>query len=195
MRTSYKTLITDEYNVLQLISRRTKMDCWFWLKQDKNGVDYVWDIESRRRLCLKTGVSWLAEGLDCYDIYKDCRLNCFEDLTFRNLLKKLNIEFNVSYDGPSVIGMLKQDFIEYCKENDVKFKKYGDEFLVGDMIYQFGHDGKCFGFVALNLDKDMRLEARRGLDEQISAAESVRDGKSEIELSRARDVTNTDKGR
>lgn len=195
MRTSYKTLTSDEYSVLNLISSRTKDDCWFCLKQDKDGVDYVWDIESRRRLCLKTGVSCLAECLDYYDIYQDCKLNCFEDLTFRNLLKKLNIEFNVAYDGPSVVGMSKQDFTEYCKENDVKFKKYGDEFLVGDMIYQFDKEEKCFSIVALNLDKDMRLESRLGLDEQIAVADKVRAGNSEIELSRSRDAINTDKGR
>lgn len=195
MRTSYKTLTSDEYNVLNVISSRTKMDCWFWLKQDKNGTDYVWDLEKQRRLCLKTGVTWLVEGIDCQENYDNCWLNAFEDLAFRGLLKKLNIEFDVPYNGPSIIGMSKQDFTEYCKENDVKFKKYGDEFLVGDMIYQFDKEEKCFSIVALNLDKDMRLEARRGLDEQISAAESVRAGKSEIELSRLRDAITTDKGR
>lgn len=195
MITSYKTLTSDEYTVLQLISSRTRMDCWFWLKQDKNGTDYVWDIESSRRMCLKTGVELLVEGLDHYDIYKDCRLNCFEDLTFRNLLKKLNIEFNVAYDGPSIIGMSKQDFTEYCKENDVKIKKYGDEFLVGDMIYQFDKGEKCFSVVTLNLDKDMRLEVRRGLDEKISAAEKVRAGTNEVKLSSSKEVLSTDKGR
>ena len=195
MRTSYKTLTSDEYNVLNVISSRTKMDCWFWLKQDKNETDYVWDIESQRRLSLKTGVGLLAEGLDHYDIYRGCRLNCFEDLTFRNLLKKLNIEFNVAYDGPSIIGMSKQDFTEYCKENNVELKKYGDEFLIGDTIYQFGRDDKCFGFVTLNLDKDMRLESRHGLDEQISVADRVCAEKCENVLSRTRDAMNTVKGR
>ena len=195
MRTSYKTLTNDEYNVLQLISSRTKMDCWFWLKQDKNGTDYVWDIEGSRRMCLKTGVELLTEGLDCQENYDNCRLNAFEDLAFRGLLKKLNIDFDIAYNGPSIIGMSKQDFTEYCKENGVNFKKYGDEFLVGDMIYQFGRDEKCFGFVTLNLDKDMRLETRRGLDEKISAAEKVRDGKRENALSRSKEAINTDKGR
>lgn len=195
MRTSYKTLTTDEYNVLQVISSRTKNDCWFWLKQDKNGTDYVWDLEEQRRLCLKTGVSWLVEGVDCQENYNNCWLNAFEDISFRNLLKKLNIEFNVAYDGPSIIGMSMQDFIKYCKENNVKFKKYRDEFLVGDMIYQFSCDGKCFGFVTLNLDKDMRLEARRGIDEQISAAENIRTSNDANGLSCSRDAINTDKGR
>lgn len=173
MRTSYKTLTSDEYNVLNLISNRTKDDCWFCLKQDKDGVDYVWDIESRRRLCLKTGVGCLAECLDYYDTYQNCRLNCFEDLTFRNLLKKLNIGFGVTYDGPSIIGMSKYEFVEYCKDNNVEYKVFSDDILVGDMIYQFGQDSKCFDFVALNLDKEMRLESRKGLDESISEAKKI----------------------
>lgn len=180
MRTSYKTLTSDEYNVLNVISSRTKNDCWFWLKQDKQGVDYVWDLEEGKRMCLKTGVGLLVEGLDCKENYDNCWLNCFENLTFRNLLKKLNIEFDITYDGPEIMGMPKQKFIEYCKDNNIKFKKYGDEFLVGDMIYQFDRYEKCFGFVALNLDESMRLESRTlmndkkpSLNEKIQSASSV----------------------
>lgn len=94
MRTSYKTLTDAEYNVLNKISSRTKEDCWFWLKQDKHGTDYVWDLEEGKRMCLKTGVGLLCEGLDCQENYDNCWLTEEEDKVFKGLLNKLNIEFN-----------------------------------------------------------------------------------------------------
>ena len=177
MRTSYKTLTADEYNVLQVISSRTLSDCWFWLKQDKNGTDYIWDLEEQKKMCLKTGVVLLVEGVNCKKNYNNCRLTCFEDVAFRGLLKKLDIAFDVPYDGPSVIGMPMQDFVAYCKENDVRYKKYRNEFLVGDNIYQFDRDNKCFSVVSLNLDSVQRLASRKGLDEQIAAAKQSNDSR------------------
>jgi hypothetical protein len=95
MRTSYKTLTDAEYNVLNKIATRTKSDCWFWLKQDNHGVDYVHDLEEGKRMCLKIGVKLLYEGLDCQENYDNCLLTDEEDRTFRELLKKLNIEWNL----------------------------------------------------------------------------------------------------
>lgn len=92
MRTSYKTLTDAEYNVLNKIASRTKNDCWFWLKQDKHGTDYVWDLEEGKRMCLKTGVGLLCEGLDCQENYDNCDLTASEDKVFKELLGKLQIE-------------------------------------------------------------------------------------------------------
>ena len=55
-------LLDEEYNVLNKIASKSHMDCWFWLKQDKNGNDYVFDLEERKRMSIKNGVSLLAEG-------------------------------------------------------------------------------------------------------------------------------------
>lgn len=95
MRTSYKTLTDAEYNVLNTIASRTKSDCWFWLMQDKHGTDYVLDLEERKRMCLKTGVGLLCEGLDCQENYDNCLLTDEEDRTFRELLRKLKIEWDL----------------------------------------------------------------------------------------------------
>ena len=67
MRTSYKMLTDAEYNVLQLISSKTKSDCWFCVKQDKRGADYIWDLEEGKRMCLRTGIGLLCEALDCQE--------------------------------------------------------------------------------------------------------------------------------
>lgn len=95
MRTSYRTLTDAEYYVLNKIAGKTGMDCWFWLTQDKYGIDYVFDIEERKRKCLKTGVECLVEGIDCQENYDNCCLTVDEDKTFRELLKKLKIEWSL----------------------------------------------------------------------------------------------------
>ena len=95
MRTSYKTLVDAEYNVLNKIASKTKMECWFCLKQDKHGTDYVWDLEERKRRCLKTGIMQLLEGIDCQESYNNCCLTDTEYMIFRELLKKLKIEWSL----------------------------------------------------------------------------------------------------
>ena len=94
MRTFYKTLTDEEYNVLNKIADRTGMGCWFLIKQDCHGVDYVWDLEEGKRMCLKTGIGLLCEGIDCQENYDNCWLTEEEDKAFKGLLNKLNIEFD-----------------------------------------------------------------------------------------------------
>ena len=91
MRKSYKTLTNDEYEVLKKIAKKTKMDCWFLIKQDLNGADYIWDLEEGKRLCLRTGVGMLVDGLDCVENYDNCMLTEEEAKVFEELLGKLNI--------------------------------------------------------------------------------------------------------
>ena len=92
MRTSYKTLTDIEFNVLNKIAEKTGMDCWFYIKQDCHGIDYVWDCEEGKRMCLKTGISLLCEGLDCQENYDNCDLTEVEGKVFKELLSKLKIE-------------------------------------------------------------------------------------------------------
>lgn len=84
---TYKRLTDGEYNLLNDIARRTRMDCWFFLKHDSNGNDYVYDIEERKRMSLRSGVSELLDGVSCVD---DCLYN-EEKGIFKELLQKLNI--------------------------------------------------------------------------------------------------------
>ncbi len=64
------TLSADEYNLLKKIAEKSKMECWFLIKQTKKGEDYVYDLEEGKRLSLRTGIRQLMEGIDgMYDMY------------------------------------------------------------------------------------------------------------------------------
>lgn len=67
MRKAYKTLTDAEFNVLNHIASRTKNDCWFCLRQTRSGTDYIFDLEERKRMCLRNGIALLCEGLDCQE--------------------------------------------------------------------------------------------------------------------------------
>lgn len=92
MRKAYKTLTNDEYNVLSKVARKTGSDCWFALKQDHHGIDYVYDLEEGKRMCLKTGVSILADSIDCQENFDNCCLEWSERVTLCSLFIKLGIE-------------------------------------------------------------------------------------------------------
>jgi hypothetical protein len=98
MNRAYKTLTDDEFNVLNKVIDRTGSDCWAFLKQDCHGVDYIWDMEERKRMCLKTGVGLIAEGLDCQENFDNCFLNNSEKKTLKDLFSKLNISLNPEID-------------------------------------------------------------------------------------------------
>lgn len=84
-----KTILTDaEYNVLNLIARQTKMDCWFCLDTYTSGEDYVFDIENSDILTLREGVSQLNEGI----VWELLDLSDEETAAYKNLLKELGIE-------------------------------------------------------------------------------------------------------
>lgn len=52
-----------EYNALQNITYINKMDCWFCLKTNKHGDDYIYDLEEHKRLSLKAALNYIHEGL------------------------------------------------------------------------------------------------------------------------------------
>ena len=80
------TLNHDEYELLIKIARKSKMDCWFQIKQSVKGDDYVFDLENRKRLSIKTAVRQLMEGIEgMYDFY----LAENDYITLINLLIKL----------------------------------------------------------------------------------------------------------
>ena len=63
-------LTNEEDEVLNKIAGITKMDCWFCIKQNKKGQDYVFDFETRKRLSLRCGIKQLIEGVIDTDIFE-----------------------------------------------------------------------------------------------------------------------------
>lgn len=63
------TLSEQEYNLLDKIATKSKMDCWFTIRQKKNGDDYVYDLEESKPMSLKKGVAQLIDGIS--DMYLD----------------------------------------------------------------------------------------------------------------------------
>ena len=57
-------LTDDEYNTLQHITRKTHIDEWFLLDSDNEGFDCVRNLDTGRKITLRTGVKWLCEGVD-----------------------------------------------------------------------------------------------------------------------------------
>ena len=98
MRKTYKTLTDEEHKVLNKVSRKTGSDCWFVIKQDCQGTDYVYDLEESKCMCLKTGVGLLAESLDCQENFDNCWLVYDERKTLRDLFLKLNITMEPAVD-------------------------------------------------------------------------------------------------
>lgn len=150
MARSYKTLTKYEFNVLEKVSRKTGSDCWFVLKQDCHGVDYVYDWENGRRVCLKTGVGMLAESIDCQENFDNCWLEWNERVTLYNLFKKLGVDIgsNVNWRLPEFIGMHIDDFKRFlCTSDRYDYQKCGDDYFVDGEIYQFDRYGKCFSVV------------------------------------------------
>lgn len=85
-------LTAGQYSVLNKIARRTKMDCWFCIKQDSSGQDYVFDLEEGYCVELGVGIGQLMEGLDCPENVESCDLNWIEKSVLRELCDLLNID-------------------------------------------------------------------------------------------------------
>lgn len=83
-------LTAAQYGVLNKIARRTKMECWFSIKQ-LDGQDYVYDLEEDICLELPEGVGYLMEGLDCPENVESCDLNWIEKTVLIELLKTLDV--------------------------------------------------------------------------------------------------------
>lgn len=98
MRKAYKTLTDEEYKVLSKVSRKTGLDCWFVIKQDCHGADYIYDWEDGKRMCLKTGVGILADSIDCQENFDNCWLDDEERNILRDLFLKLNITIGSAVD-------------------------------------------------------------------------------------------------
>lgn len=98
MRRAYKTLTYEEFNVLNKVIKKTGLDCWAAIKQDCHGVDYIYDMEEKKRMCLTTGIGLIAEALDCQENFDNCGLEDDEKCTLGGLLTKLNISLDPAID-------------------------------------------------------------------------------------------------
>lgn len=86
-----KLILTgDEYNVLNRIAAKTKMDCWFHLDVDASGSDCVRDLEYNSLLPLREGVATLNDGI----VPELLNLTDGEIEVYANLLKELGIQYN-----------------------------------------------------------------------------------------------------
>lgn len=152
MRYKIKTLTKHQYAMLNRIARRTKMDCWFDIRQRGDGTDYVYDMEDRKRLCLKTGIGLLMEGFDCEENYDGCALSYMEEFALWDLCRYLGIELP-SYMQPiihkgisseNLIALLNEDHIDYELGNEDE-----DAIKCQDYVFQFDQDGMLFDIVNL----------------------------------------------
>jgi hypothetical protein len=83
-------LTTAQYSVLNKIARRTKMDCWFLIKQ-RDDQDYVYDLEEGVDMTLSDGICCLMDGIDCPENLAVCELNWIEKSVLRELCNVLGI--------------------------------------------------------------------------------------------------------
>lgn len=59
-------LTNSEFDVINKIARKSKMDCWFCIKEGKNNgedYDYVFDCENGKKISLRRGIKQLIDGV------------------------------------------------------------------------------------------------------------------------------------
>lgn len=84
-------LTQEEWDVLDKLSSKSKMDCWFWIETDQRGNNFVLDQESGEVMSLYDGINQLAEGLTSLDDYG---LTMEEKLCFTTLMYKLELGYS-----------------------------------------------------------------------------------------------------
>ncbi len=57
-------LNNKEYDLLDKIATKSKMDCWFQIRSTSKEEDYVYDLEEGKRMSLRKGIGQLIEGID-----------------------------------------------------------------------------------------------------------------------------------
>lgn len=101
-------LTEQEINVLNKITRNSKMDYWFDLRIDKNGLAYVYDLEMNKKLSFKRAIQDVLDGLVDGSEYLDTKT---ESIIFNEIKAK-------------ALGVKKQDVLDQLisiKENSMDF--------------------------------------------------------------------------
>lgn len=83
-------LSTAEFNVLNKIATKSKMDCWFYIVEDKDN-DVILDCETGEKRSLYNGINMLADDITSLDDYN---LTTDEKLCFTTLMYKLEANNN-----------------------------------------------------------------------------------------------------
>lgn len=129
-------LTNEEYNVLEKIASKSKMDCWFELGEDEDGRDIVIDLEEDEILDLCEGIEQLDSGitsLDDYDLTEDEK-NCYI-----NLMYKVKIHSNLSYDRLTTLlynALVMLEETNSC-ENSLMDTDLADEVGITEDEYDF----------------------------------------------------------
>ena len=83
-----KRLTREEYDIVDLLATRSRIDSWFEIKTDGNGDDYIYDRADKMKHSLKTGIMLLYQGLTDLSDYD---LTDKEKKIFKGLLGRLGI--------------------------------------------------------------------------------------------------------
>ena len=83
-------LTKEEYDVLNKIASRSKMDCWFLIQESDDGTtDFVVDLENGTKMSLAEGIIMLNEGINYPNGYIDCGLDRTEIAIYENLISRI----------------------------------------------------------------------------------------------------------
>lgn len=147
-----KTLTNIQYNTLNQIASRTKMDCWFDIRQNESFQDYVFDLEEIVYLDLRDGIIQLIEGLDCIENYQSCNLNCIEEYSLWDMCQLMKIplpdfikpKIHKGISSEDLISLLKSDNLEYELIPDLE-----DGIICHDYAFKFDCRNTLFNIVNL----------------------------------------------
>ena len=82
-------LDVEEYNALQNITSFNKMDVWFSIRETKDNLFYIFDLEENKRISLCSALSYINEGL----LEEDFRmLSKLQQKALNNMFRKYNLE-------------------------------------------------------------------------------------------------------
>ena len=62
-------LTNEEVNVLNKIATKSKMDCWFFIREISELKDVIYDVENSKELTLYEGIMMLDSGITSLDDY------------------------------------------------------------------------------------------------------------------------------
>lgn len=113
------------YEALDILARKTKMDCWFSIIQ-RDGKDYFYDLEDGKTKPLRLGFAQLSDGIDeetlseVYPLLTEEQKNAFSEWC----------EEMSTIAGP--FFAIGEDVVFDCKGADSEYKKYDGQ--VGKII-------------------------------------------------------------
>lgn len=111
-------LTENQYNSLDRIARKTGMDCWFLIRQ-KDGEDYVFDLEKGRKISWESALNDFNDGIvDDREFYGLSNKDVAE---LAELFSKFGLKLCIqSNDSLPILKIRKDVTVEVCVSyNDV----------------------------------------------------------------------------